>query len=89
MKLIYILLVLLAAAFISGCVDKNQGETPAVPDQTVSKTPVTSQTPASQTPSSLQTPPNGEDIFGTESDLAAMNSTFEDMNMEVSLLDSI
>ncbi len=98
MKWLYLLLVLLVAAFISGCVDKNQGET-QIPDQksvpsgdgkaveqpiTVSKTPA-----ASLTPSSLQTPPNSEDIFGTESDLAAMNSTFEDMNTELTLLDSI
>lgn len=71
MKWTYILIFLVIAAFVSGCVDKKQAETPATPAPTVSP---------------------GEssgDIFGTETNLTALDTSFNDMNMEITLVDSI
>ncbi|MFZ3167453.1 MAG: hypothetical protein WA130_07540 [Candidatus Methanoperedens sp.] len=84
MKWIYIL-ILLVVASASGCVDKNKaGQTPVQ----------TSVSPgeAVVTPGAVVTPavsPSPDDLFGTESNLSAIDTTFNDMNMEISLLDSI
>jgi len=87
MKLIYILILVVIAASALGCVDKNQTETKtqiSVPQGETASTPE-----AVATSPEVSSPTNGDDIFGTESDLSAMNMTFGDMNMEITLLDSI
>jgi hypothetical protein len=89
MKWIYILIVLVIAAFTLGCVDKNQAETTiANTDQTpVSPggSPVKAATPSEVT----QTPAPGEDIFGTYSDLATMDNMSSDMDMQIALSNEI
>lgn len=72
MKWTYILIVLVIAALVSGCVDKKQAQTTVTPAPTVS--------PQGE---------SSEDIFGTESNLSALDTSFNDMNMEISLVDSI
>ena len=81
------------AASTLGCVDKNQAGTPTkTPAQTsVSPgeavvTPVLTPAAPGSSPAVTQAP---EDLFGTESNLSALDTTFNDMNMEISLLDSI
>ena len=76
MKWIYILILLVVAASTLGCVDKNQTET------SINVSPGESTTEDVVTPAS-------EDLFETESNLSAIDSTFNDMNMEITLLDSI
>ena len=67
-----------------GCVDKNQAgtKTPAQTSVSPGEAVVTPEAPGSP----AVTP---DDIFGTESNLSALDTTFNDMNMEISLLDSI
>ncbi|VVB56296.1 Uncharacterised protein [uncultured archaeon] len=88
MKWIYILILLVVAASASGCVDKNQagtsGQTPAQTSVSPGEAAVTSG--AVVTPAVSPAP---DDLFGTESNLSAIDTTFNDMNMEISLLDSI
>jgi hypothetical protein len=90
MKWIYILIVLLIAAFTSGCVYKNQVETTT---GTPAWTPVSpgesAVTPAATTSEVLQTPAPGEDIFGTYSDLAAIDNMSSDMDMQIVLSNEI
>lgn len=87
MKWIYILILLVVAASASGCVDKNQAETTG---QTPAQTSVSPGEPseAAVTPGAVVTPAP-DDLFGTESNLSAIDTTFNDMNMEISLLDTI
>jgi hypothetical protein len=90
MKWIYVLIVLMIAASTLGCVDKNQAGTKTPAQTSVSPgeavvTPGAVLTPAA--PGSPAVTP--EDLFGTESNLSALDTTFNDMNMEISLLDSI
>lgn len=67
MKVVYILILLVLAASMLGCVGK-QPET---------KAPVTTPTP-------LPTPIS-EDLFGTESDLTAIDAMLNDSAMDISL----
>lgn len=76
-----VLVVLVVATLASGCVDKEQARTPA---QTPAPPGESAVTPAAGASSQAS-----EDIFETESNLSALDTTFEDMNMEVSLLDTI
>lgn len=94
MKWIYILIVLVIAASALGCVDKKQAETStktqtSVPQGEIAATPAAGATSAVATSPEVSSPTNGDDLFGTESDLSTMNTTFGDMNMEITLLDSI
>lgn len=77
MKFVYILIVMVIAASALGCVDKKQTETSTK----------TSPVEAAVTATSVSQAP--DDLFGTESDLNAMNSTLSDMDMEISLVDTI
>ncbi|CAG0974508.1 MAG: hypothetical protein OIN86_15225 [Candidatus Methanoperedens sp.] len=91
MKWIYVLIVLMIAASTSGCVDKNLAGTKTPAQTSVSPgeavvTPGAVLTPAASGSSPAVTP---EDLFGTESNLSALDTTFNDMNMEISLVDSI
>jgi len=67
------------AVFTLGCVDKNQAET----------TMETSTGSSAQTSEVTLTPAPGEDIFGTYSDLAAMDNMSQDMDMQIALLTEI
>ncbi len=72
---------MLVVASASGCVDKNQTETPGqTPAQTSVSPGEVAVTPAVS--------PAPDDLFGTESNLSAIDTTFNDMNMEISLLDT-
>ena len=93
MKRIYILILLVVAASTLGCINKNQAETSTkIPAQTsagvaeVTPEAVATAAASGTSPAVTQAP---EDIFGTESNLSALDTTFNDMNMEISLLDSI
>ena len=82
MKWIYILLlVIVVASSISGCVENKQTgastATQASPTQT-------SASPAIMTPA-----PSSDDQFGTEADIASIDELSSDMNMDISLTDSI
>jgi hypothetical protein len=87
MKWIYILIVLVIAVSALGCVDKNQTETKTQTSVQQGETGATPEEVA--TSPEVSSTANGDDLFGTESDLSALNMTFGDMNMEISLLDSI
>lgn len=89
MKWIYILIVLLTAAFTSGCVDKNQAEnaketSTGIPVQAPVSPGESPVTPAT-TPEVSQTPAPGEDIFGTYSDLAILDNMSSDLDMQIVL----
>jgi hypothetical protein len=84
MKFVYILVVLVIAALASGCVDKKQTETST--DNPV-QSPGESAAPMTETSSAVSQAP--DDLFDTESDLNAMNSTLSDMDMQISLVDTI
>ena len=88
MKWIYILILLVIAASALGCVDKKQAETPT-PAQTQVSPGEAAVTPAATSSVESQTSSSSEDLFGTESNLSAIDTTFDDMNMQISLLDSI
>jgi len=84
MKFLYILIVLVVAALASGCVDNKQTETST---ENPVQSPGESAAPMTETsPGVTQAP---DDLFGTESDLNAMNSTLSDMDMQISLVDAI
>ena len=85
MKFVYILIVLVIAALASGCVDKKQTET-ATENPVQSSPGEAAVTIPATSPAVTQAP---DDIFGTESDLNAMNSTLTDMDMQISLVDAI
>jgi hypothetical protein len=80
MKLVYILIALVVAASTLGCIGNKQGEpstsAPAVPVET-SVSPVATTAPAS------------DDPFGTDMDVAALDSMLADSSMDISLTDSI
>jgi hypothetical protein len=95
MKWIYILTVLVIAAFTLGCVDKNQaGTTTGTTTETTTGTPArvpvssgeSAVTPAGS-PSEVSqiTPEQGEDFFGTYSDLAAIDNISSDLDMQIAL----
>lgn len=69
MKIVYFLLVLLVAAFASGCVDQKQS-----PDSVV--------TPAGENTAPAMD--DDLDEFGIEDDLAEMDSLFNESSMDIS-----
>lgn len=90
MKSIYILIVLVIAASALGCVDKNQAEiTTETTTENPAQAPVSSgesSVPPAAIPSEeTQTPAPGEDIFGTYSDLAALDNISSDLDMQITL----
>lgn len=88
MKFVYILIVLIIAASALGCVDKKMTETATENPVQSSPAAVTAAPPVIST-TSLPVTQAPDDLFGTESDLNAMNSTLTDMDMQISLVDSI
>jgi hypothetical protein len=95
MKSIYILIMLVVAVLVLGCIGNKQAETstqaPNSPAQTsVSPASQDSGTSGSVASAPIATGTNSEnDTFGTESDIASMDSLASDSNMDVSLSDSI
>ena len=90
MKRIYLLIVLVIAAFSLGCVDRNQAETTtetstATPAEATVSPGESAVTPAATPSEVTQTPAPGEDIFGTYSDLAAMDNISSDLDMQIAL----
>jgi len=87
MKTIYILVVVVVVALTLGCVGNKQDETstktqipPGGTTPEVTSTAIASQAPA---------PANGEDLFGTESDMAALDSILNDSSLDTTLSTSI
>jgi len=80
MKLVYILIFLVVAALTLGCIGNKQADpstsTPDAPVE-ISVSPAATTTPAS------------EDPFGTDMDVAALDSMLADSTMDISLMDSI
>lgn len=80
MKLVYILIVLVVAASTLGCIGNKPAEpstsAPAAPVET-SVSPATTNAPAS------------DDPFGTDVDVAALDSMLADSTMDISLSESI
>jgi len=87
MKWIYILIMLMIAAFTLGCVDKNPAETTAGTYGVRGNTDFSSGVDRNQaeTPSEMPlTPEPGEDL-GTYSDLAEMDNISSDLDMQITL----
>ncbi len=80
MKLVYILIVLLVAAFTLGCIGNKQAETKSAVD-TVK--PVQTVSPAATTS------PGSDDPFGTDVDVAALDDMLADSSMDILLTESI
>ena len=85
MKRQYILIVLVVVAFTLGCVGNKQegAKTQVPPASPVGTSPQVA--PQGATPAIT----NGEDLFGTESDIAAMDSMLNDSLLDTSLSTSI
>ncbi len=81
MKWVYVLVIIALTAISFGCVGNKQ----AIPNTQTSISPEAASTSAQIS----ETPSGGDDMFGTQSELAAMDTTFGDMNMEISLSNSI
>jgi hypothetical protein len=89
MRWVYLLIVLVIAAFTLGCVDKKQAGTTTetstgAPVQT-SVLPGESKVTPAESPEMSQIPAPGEDVFGTYGDLAAMDNISGDMDMQIAL----
>lgn len=79
MKHVYILLVLILAASALGCVGKNPSEvTPAAAPAETGAPVSPAGTPA----------PSSNDEFGTQSDIAAIDSLVNDSSMDIPLTDA-
>ena len=82
MKIVYILLVLILAAAILGCVS------PKSPEVTPTATPAQTTASPTETPVSAVATPSGSDDFGTQSDINAIDSLVNDSNMDIPLSDA-
>ncbi|MDD5435543.1 MAG: hypothetical protein PH343_08945 [Nitrospira sp.] len=80
MKLTYILIVFVVAALALGCIGNKQAEPSTNAPVSPSGTPVSS---------SATIVPGTEDPFGTDADVAALDSMLADSSMDISLMDSI
>jgi hypothetical protein len=86
MKWIYILIVLLIAAFTLGCVDKNRSGTAIeTSNEMPAPTPASPGESAAIPSEMTQTPAPGDDYFGTYSDLAAIDNISSDLDMQITL----
>ncbi|MDD5473687.1 MAG: hypothetical protein PHU34_06005 [Candidatus Methanoperedens sp.] len=81
MKWIYILIVLVVTASALGCVGNKLAEAPV----STAGTPA----PVQTTPAATPVPTSAEDLFGTESDITAMDSLVNDSSMDISLSGTI
>lgn len=89
MRIIYLLIALVIAASASGCIGNKQVESstqaPAPPIQE-QVSPAGTQAPSVPTVQG-STPEN--DLFGTENELASVDSLASDLNMDITFSDSI
>jgi len=84
MKIVYILLVLILAASALGCVGKKPAE--VIPTAAPAETSVS---PTGTPVSPAATPaPSGNDEFGTQSDINAIDSLVNDSSMDIPLTDT-
>jgi len=81
MKIAHILIVLVIAALTLGCIGNKQAETRSV--DTVVQPAQTTIAP------SVTAVPGVDDPFGTDMDVAALDSMLADSTMDISLMDSI
>ena len=81
MKIVHILIVLVIAALTLGCIGNKQAETKFA--GTIVQPTQTTVTPA------LTAVPGVDDPFGTDMDVAALDSILADSTMDISLMDSI
>jgi hypothetical protein len=93
MKIAYILIILLVAASTLGCVGNKKAEpatsAPIAPVET-SVSPVVTIAPVETSVSPVATiVPGSEDPFGTDADVAALDSMLADSTLDISLMDSI
>ncbi len=79
MKLVYILIVLVVVALTLGCI----GNKPAEPSTSVPAAPVETSVSPVATSSAI------DDPFGTDLDVAALDSMLADSSMDISLMDTI
>ena len=79
MKLIYILIVLVVAASTLGCI----GNKPTEPSTSAPVAPIETYVSTAATSSAI------DDPFGTDGDVAALDSMLADSSMDISLMDSI
>ena len=85
MKTIYILIVLVVVTLNLGCVgNKQEGAKPQVPPAETSSDAI-----APTIPSQAPAPTDGEDLFGIEGDIAAMDSMLNDSSLDTTLSTSI
>lgn len=77
MKAVYILIVLVVAASVLGCVGKKEAEISVSPTQTP--------LPPETTVSPAGTPAPASDEFGTEADITAIDSLVNDTSMDIPL----
>ncbi len=77
MRAVYILIVLVVAALVLGCVGKKETEISVSPTQT----PISPET----TVSPAGTPAPAIDEFGTDADIIAIDSLVNDSSMDISL----
>lgn len=81
MKIVHILIVLVIAALTLGCIGNKQAET-----KSAGITVQPAQTIASPGTTAV---PGVDDPFGTDLDVAALDSMLADSTMDISLMDSI
>jgi hypothetical protein len=87
MKTIFILIVVVMVTLTLGCVgNKQDGTKTQIPPAQTSPG-VTSPAIASQV--ATPAPTNGEDLFGTESDITAMDSMLNDSSLDTTLSSTI
>lgn len=82
MKSVYILLVLILAASALGCVGKKPSEVTTTPATPVA-TPVQTAVSPAGTPAA-----SGNDEFGTEGDISAIDSLVNDSSLDIPLSDA-
>lgn len=88
MKIVYIMLVLILAASALGCVSNKPSEVTPTPTTQAPGTQVeTSVSPAETPASAATTTPQGNDQFGTQSDLSTIDSLVNDSGMDIPLYD--
>ncbi len=91
MRKFFILILLVLAALALGCVgNKQEGAStkiPVSPAQTTQVSPV--QTTQATPPATTPAPTIGEDLFGTEGDVAAIEAMLGDANLDASLSSAI
>lgn len=87
MKIVYIMLVLILAASALGCVSNKPSEVTPTPTTQAPGTQVETSVSPAETPASAAATPQGNDQFGTQSDLSTIDSLVNDSGMDIPLYD--